>query len=102
MYSMYDQAFNNFFHSKIESIQYNACLAITGAIQGTSRGKTYQELGLEFPQLRRWYRKLCLFSFMYEVQHMLQELWATFPLLRQSITFSKIIFFHLLLLNGIT
>ena len=29
---LYDQAFNNSFHSKMESIQYNACLAITGAI----------------------------------------------------------------------
>ena len=33
----YDQAFNNSFHAKMESIQYNACLAITGAIRGTSR-----------------------------------------------------------------
>ena len=33
---------------------------------------------------------------------MLPELKAIFPLLRQSITFSKILFFHLLLLNGIT
>ena len=29
---LYDQAFNNSFHSKIKSIQYNACLAITGSI----------------------------------------------------------------------
>ena len=33
---------------------------------------------------------------------MLQELWAIFPLLRRGITFSKNIFSHLLLLNGIT
>ena len=32
----YDKAFNNFFHAKMESIQYNACLAITGAIRGTN------------------------------------------------------------------
>ena len=31
---------------------------------------------------------------------MLPELKAIFPLLRQSITFSKILFFHQLLLNG--
>ena len=36
---LYDQAFNNSFHAKMESIQYNACLAITGAIRGTSREK---------------------------------------------------------------
>ena len=49
------------FHQKLESIQYNACLAITGAIQGTSKEKLYQELGLESLQLRRWYRKLGMF-----------------------------------------
>ena len=32
---LYDQAFNNCFHDRLESIQYNACLAITGAIRGT-------------------------------------------------------------------
>ena len=30
----------------MESIQFNPCLAITGAIRGTSREKIYQELGL--------------------------------------------------------
>ena len=55
---LYDQDFNNSFHTKVESIQYNACLAITRAIRGTSREKIYQELGLESLQLRRWYRKL--------------------------------------------
>ena len=38
---LYDQAFNTFFHAKMESTQYNACLAITGAIRGTSREKIY-------------------------------------------------------------
>ena len=49
------------FHQKLESIQYNACLAITGAIRGTSKEKLYQEIGLESLQLRRWYRKLGMF-----------------------------------------
>ena len=31
----------------MESVQYNAALAITGAIRSTSREKLYQELGLE-------------------------------------------------------
>ena len=31
------QTFNNYFHSKMEPIQYNACLAFTGAIRGTSK-----------------------------------------------------------------
>ena len=49
------------FHQKLESIQYNACLATTGAIRRTSKEKLYQELGLESLQLRRWYRKLEMF-----------------------------------------
>ena len=56
---IYDRAYNTSFHQNIESIQYNAALAITGATRGTSRGKLYQELGFESLQQRRWYRKLC-------------------------------------------
>ena len=63
------------------------------------------------------YRKLCLFYKVFKNEHpkylfnlihvrslcyMLQELRAIFSLLRQSITFSKILFFHTLLSNGIT
>ena len=36
---LYGQAFNNSFKEKLESIQYNACLAVTGAIRGTSKEK---------------------------------------------------------------
>ena len=35
------------FFEKLESVQYKAALAITGAIQSTSRNKTYEELGIE-------------------------------------------------------
>ena len=38
---LYDQAFNNSFKEKLESIQYNACLALTGAISGTPKEKIY-------------------------------------------------------------
>ena len=58
---LYAQAFNNSFHERLKSIQYNAALAITGAIRGSSREKFYQELGFESLQQRWWYRKLCLF-----------------------------------------
>ena len=44
---LYDQAFNNSFKEKLESIQYNACLALTGAIRGMSKEKICQELGFE-------------------------------------------------------
>ena len=42
-----DQTENESFCKKIESVQYNAALAITGAIQVTSREKLYKELGLQ-------------------------------------------------------
>ena len=58
---IYDQAHNASFHQKLESLQYNACLAITGAIRGSSREKLYQELDFESLQQRRWYRKLSSF-----------------------------------------
>ena len=61
---IYDKAFNESFHAKLESFQYNAALAITGAIRGTSTEKIYEELGLESLKSRRWYRKM---SFLYEV-----------------------------------
>ena len=50
---LYDQAFNNSFKEKLESFQYNAYLALTGAIRGTSKEKIYQELGLESLRDRR-------------------------------------------------
>ena len=46
---------------KLEAVQYNACLAITGAIRGTSRERLYRELGLETLNNRRWSRKLFFF-----------------------------------------
>ena len=57
---IYDQPSNASFAKKIESVQYNAALAITGAIKGSSREKLYQELGLEYLYRRRWARRFCL------------------------------------------
>ena len=51
----YDQPNDESFCTKIERIQYNAALAITGAIRATSQIKLYKELGLES---LRW---LCTF-----------------------------------------
>ena len=45
----------------IERVQYNASLAITGAIEGTSQLKIYKELGLESLKFRRSFRRLCFF-----------------------------------------
>ena len=58
---IYDRPNNDSFVKKLESVQYNAALAITGAIRGTSKDRIYQELGLETLSDRRWYRRLCLF-----------------------------------------
>ena len=58
---VYDQPYNDSFHERLVSIQYNASLAITGAIRGTSRDKLYHELGLESLKKRRWYRRLITF-----------------------------------------
>ena len=41
---VYDQPSNSRFSDKIETVKYNAALAITGAIRGTSKEKLYQEL----------------------------------------------------------
>ena len=55
------------FGEKLESVQYKAALAITGAIKGTSRDKIDQELGLEPLKSRRWYKRLsCMFKIMKE------------------------------------
>ena len=65
---IYDQTYNESFHQKLESIQYNAALAKTGSIRGTSRKKLYQELGLESLRKRRWYRKLFYFFKVFKSQ----------------------------------
>ena len=56
---IYDQPNNNRLSKKIESIRYNATLAITGAVRRTLRDKFYQELGLESLKDRRLLRRLC-------------------------------------------
>ena len=58
---IYDQPNNESFCNKLETVQYNAALAITGSIQGTSKVKLYKELGLESLKSRRWFRRLCCF-----------------------------------------
>ena len=58
---IYDRTFNKFFQNKLESVRYNATLAIKEAIRGSSREKLYQELGLESVKSQQWYLKLRLF-----------------------------------------
>ena len=58
---IYDKPHKCSFIGKIERVQYNACLVITGAFKGTSRERLYQESGLESLKDKRWHRKLCFF-----------------------------------------
>ena len=46
------------FTRKLESTQYAAALAVSGAWRGTNRQKLFEELGWELLYHRRWYRHL--------------------------------------------
>ena len=46
-YVIEDQPLNESLSNRIESVQYKTALEMTGAIQGSSPKKLYQELGLE-------------------------------------------------------
>ena len=46
---------------RLESLQYQAGLAITGMWKGTNRDKVYEELGWEPLNLRRYFRRLTVF-----------------------------------------
>ena len=54
------------FNSRIESVQYNAALAITGCIRGTSREKVYNELGLMSLYDHSTFHRLVFF---YKIKH---------------------------------
>ena len=58
---LYDKTGNLNFESKIEKIQHKDCIAITGAIEGTSRERLYDKLGLISLSKRRLYNKLTFF-----------------------------------------
>ena len=48
---------------KNQSFQYKPALGITGAIQGTSQEKQFEELGLETLKSCRWVRRLyCMYK----------------------------------------
>ena len=57
---------NHSFKSKLETIQYHAALAISGAIRGSSMEKLFNELGIEYLADRRWLRRL---TFFYKIQN---------------------------------
>ena len=44
---IYDEAYNKKFHQKLGYIQNSVCLALSGAIRGSSGEKLYHQLGLQ-------------------------------------------------------
>ena len=60
-YADNDKPLTESFKDKLEMVQYNAALVITGAFKGTSRDRIYRELGLESLAERRWSRKIFFF-----------------------------------------
>ena len=66
------------FCTKIECMQYNAALAITGAIKGRYQTKLYKELRLESLKFRRWFRQLCTFLRM-KISGKLESLFNLIP-----------------------
>ena len=57
---IYDQPNKEIPNQKIETIQRNAALAITGTYTNY-QSRLYNELGLESLKFRCWFRKLCTF-----------------------------------------
>ena len=66
---IFDKPSNATFSNRIESAQYNAALAITGTIRGTSKEKLCEELGFETMKDRRWFRRLCCFYKILNIKH---------------------------------
>ena len=58
---IFDKPSNATFSNRIQSVKYNAALAIAGTIRGTSKEKLYQEIGFEAMKERRWFRRFCSF-----------------------------------------
>ena len=58
---IYDNPENEALINKLEKVQYQACIPITGAFQGTLCESLYRELELECLQTRQWYRKMIFF-----------------------------------------
>ena len=63
-------AFDELFHQRPQSIQYNAAIAITGTIRGTSLGKRFEEVGLETLKSGLWFRKLHLLTKYFIANHL--------------------------------
>ena len=61
---IYDKVQNESFFKKHRIATIKAALATAGAIQGTSRGKNFQELGLQSLSSRKWNKRI---SYMFKI-----------------------------------
>ena len=61
----------------LESTQYQAALAVSGAWKGSSTTELYEELGWESLSDRRWLRRLCQF---YKIQNELTPSYLKEPI----------------------
>ena len=61
IYHRHDPTFKLEFTKKLESVQYSAALAVSGAWKGTDMDRLYEELGWEPLYYRRWQRRLTHF-----------------------------------------
>ena len=71
---IYDNSSNAKFSEMIQSVQYNAALASTDAICGTSRENYTKNWVFESLHDRRWFRKLC---FYYKIRHNMCPVYLT-------------------------
>ena len=113
---IFDQSYNASFHQKLESFQYNATLAITGAIRDTFQENLFNELGLQPLQNRCWHRNLsCLYKIITNQSpsylltlipriNTAHSAWnpRNIPLLSTNHNFSLTLLFHHSLRNGIS
>ena len=61
LFHQYDPNFSLSLTIVLESVQYSAALAVTGAWRATNTDKIYEELGWESLYHRRYYRHITLF-----------------------------------------
>ena len=47
--AIYDEAYNKKFYQKLESVQYNACIALSGAIRGSPKRNVLPRIRLAIP-----------------------------------------------------
>ena len=100
---LYDQAYNMSFHHKLKFIQYNACLAITGAIRGKNFTKNQvqnhfsYDIGTEnqkcFTKLAKTKVLNTFFNYhLKKLRYMLQETLITFRFKIRHIFFKNSFF----------